>query len=448
MITRAWLTVLIPLVLLSAGPAWAAKAGKSAKAPEAAPVPAAPQEVVLRHGLQGAPLSVLSALVLQFNDQDAKLKSGAGKIVLEDVQGVADKQHLPHLAIFDEDDAQEMFGTRPRFRPLYKVMESGSLRFDEKQFYPQMVDAVDDLTGRMQALPLAMSLPVLYYNKAAFQKAKLDPDLPPKTWWELQEAAGTIRDSGSKCPLTASRFAWIHLENVSSQHGEPIVRGEGKSEQLGLNNLVNVKHVALLSSWYKSKYFVYSGHGREGDERFASGECAMLTGESSLYARLLREKPDFPMGVAVLPHYDDVHGARPANVLPDGAALWVLAADKKPELQVITRFITHLLKPEAQREWVRATGFLPMTPSAVQALREAGGNPAVLGLAEKRLTMPKRDTVRTKNGGQRSRIRAILNEEIEFVWGNQKPAKEALDHAVMRAAPMFSAGEGAKSVKR
>lgn len=419
----------------------AVKSAKPAKATAAAPVAVAePQEIVLRHGVSGVPLDTLATLALRFNDEEVKLKTGSGRIVLQDAQGVADKTQLPHLALFNQDDALKMFGTRPRFRPLHQVMDADKQRFDAKTFYPQMVDAVDDLAGKMQALPMAMSLPALFYNRAAFVKAKLDPDKPPKTWWELQETAGKLRDAGYKCPLTTSRFAWVHIENVASQHGEPLVVKNGKQEQLGLNNLVNVKHIALLTSWHKSFYFLYFGPGNEGDDKFASGECAMLTGESALYARLAKMKPEFPLGIAALPYYDDVYGARPAHELPDGAALWVLAADKKPEQQVIARFISFLLQPEVQKEWVRATGYLPMTPAAVQALRESGGNPVLLERAERRLSMVKRDAARTRNesGFSRSRIRAILDEEIEFVWGNKKPAKEALDTAVMRAGPVLA----------
>ena len=408
-------------------------------APKAKPAPArqalaVPQEIVLRHTLSGGPLDALSTLVVHFNDEEAKLKAGSGRVRLEDVQGVADRSHLPHLALFDQDDALAMFGSRPRFRPLHQVMATGKQTFDPRHFYPQMFDAVDDLAGKMQALPLALSLPALFYNKAAFAKAGLDPDQPPKTWWEMQDYAGKLRDIGSACPLTSSRFAWVHVENIASQHAEPMVVKHGKHEQLALNNLVNVKHMALLTSWQKSLYFIYSGRGQEGDERFIKGECAMLTGESALYARLAKHKPDFPFGVAVLPHYDDVYGARPSHVLPDGAALWVLAADKKPEQEVIARFIAFLMRANVQRDWVRATGFLPMSPAAVQALRESGGDPRLLAQAETRLSMQKRDAARTKiQDAMRSRIRNILDEEIEFVWGDKKPPKAALDTAVSRA---------------
>lgn len=439
---RSLISLAAAILLATPLPTLAAPKMKPAAAP-AAPTP--PQEIVLRHALSGPALDAFATLVVRFNDAEAKRKGGQGRIVLEDVQGLADRTRLPHLALFDQDDALAMFGTRPRFRPLHQVMAAGKQAFDAKAFYPQVFDAVDDLAGRMQALPLALSLPVLFYNKAAFSKAGLDPEVAPKTWWEVQEVAGKLREAGWKCPLTSSRFAWVHVENVAAQHGEPLVVKDGKQVRLAINNMVNVKHMALLTSWQKSLYFVYSGPGREGDERFASGECAMLTGESSLFARLARQQPGFPLGVAALPYYDDVYGARPKQVLPDGAALWVLAADKKPEQEIIARFIAYLLRPEVQRDWVRATGFLPMTPAAVQALRESGADAAILAQAEARLSMPKRDVARTKSGFGKSRIRAILGEEIEFVWGNQKPPKAALDAAVARAAPLLTAPATAKN---
>ena len=108
----------------------------------------------------------------------------------------------------------------------------------------------------------------------------------------MQTAAGKVFDVDRRCPFTSSNSAWVLMENVATQHGEPVAHGEqGGKAGLALNNLVEVKHVALLSSWHKSFYFRYFGPGREADEKFLSGECSMLTSDSSLYLRLLRRKP-------------------------------------------------------------------------------------------------------------------------------------------------------------
>lgn len=386
------------------------------------------QELSLRHALEGRALDTLATLVLRFNDE----QKGKGRIVLQNLAGVEDRQQLPHLAFLDPDDSPAFFDTRPRFRPLHEVMKESGEKFDGARFLPQVADSVDDLTGKIQALPLGLVLPVLYFNQDAFRRTGLDPRKPPVTWWEVQDAAGKLFDAGFKCPLTSSRFSWIHLENVSAQHGEPLVAGKGKDGRVAMNSLVNVKHIALLASWQKSFYFHYFGPGREADRKFASGECAMLTGESVLYGELSRV-PGFPLGVAELPHYDDIRDAKPADVLPDGASVWILAGKKKEEYRLAARFASFMLRPEVQKEWVRATGYLPMSKDAIEALKTDSAAPALLDMALKRLSAPKLGVTRTKSGSGRNRVREILNEEIEFVWGNRKPAKEALDTAMRRA---------------
>ena len=41
--------------------------------------------------------------------------------------------------------------------------------------------------GRQYAIPYDTDVRVLYYNKALFRQAGLDPDRPPKTWSEMRE---------------------------------------------------------------------------------------------------------------------------------------------------------------------------------------------------------------------------------------------------------------------
>lgn len=391
-----------------------------------AATPARAQDITLRHDLGGKPLDSLATLVLRFNDE----QKGKGRVLLQDVRGTEHRQALPHLALLNTDDAMRFFDTRPRYRPLHEVMREGGQKLDAAHFFPQVADAVDDVSGRIQALPLALSLPVLYVNRAALRAAGINPERQVNTWWELQKVAGEIYDHGGKCPLTTSRFAWIHSENISSQAGEAVTAHAGNVDKVLVNGMVNVKHLALLASWQKSRYFHYSGPATEGDRRFLTGECAMLTGESSLYAEAVRTGID--LGVMPLPHYDDVYAAKPADVLPDGAALWVLAGHRKDENKLAARFVAFLMRPEVQKEWVHATSYLPMTSAAVMALRDSGIPPALLDAAQKRLSTARRAGARTKHGPIRDRLREFVGEEVALVWTTERPAKEALDIAVRR----------------
>ncbi|GAB2180413.1 hypothetical protein DLREEDagrD3_06360 [Denitratisoma sp. agr-D3] len=414
--------VLSLAALLIQMPAEAKPAAKAKAKPEAVAV--APVEITLRHGLDGRALDTLATLTVKFNDS---LK-GKGRIVLQGVSGLArdeDKRQLPHMALFHPEDEMNFFDTLPRFRPLYQVLGDGGVKLDLKRIYPLMADAVDDSAGRLQALPLGMSLPVLFWNKEAFRRAGLDPERPPRTWWEVQTAAGKLFDAGSSCPYTSSRFAWMQVENLSAQHNEPLVQ---KPARAALNSMVNVKHLAMLVSWHKSRYFRYYGALGESDQHFLNGECGMLTGESSLFAEALARH--LPVGIAAMPYYDDVYGVTPRNVLPDGAGLWFLAGYKKADYALMAQFVEFLMKPEHQRDWVRATGYLPMTADAITALKESGGPADVLDAAARRLSEPR--VSRVKSGGPLERLRSILNVEAEALWRNEKPAKEVLDTAMTK----------------
>jgi sn-glycerol 3-phosphate transport system substrate-binding protein len=397
---------------------------------QAAKPPAQPVEIVLRHALSGEAAALLVELVDRFN-----ARSKGEKVTLQHLGMAADRRVLPHMALLADDEHQKFFDGHPRLLPLWKALSLTKQRIDAKALFPVVADVVEDNRGRLQALPLALSVPVLYYNKDTFRKAKLDPARPPRTWWEVQEAAGKIYDVDRRCAFTSSNMAWVHLDNTSTQHSEPIANaaGGGKSTTLALNALVQVKHVALLASWHKSFYFKYFGPGREADAKFLSGECGMLTSDSSLYMRLLQRKP-FDFGVAALPHHDDVRDAAPGRLLPDGPLLWILADNKRQEYAVAVRFFQFLLQPEVQKDWVKGTGYLPMTPAAVAALA-AGGElpPDILQRTVERLSDRKYVSgAKPRAVAGLGRVRAILSEELEAVWANLKPAKEALDTAVKR----------------
>jgi sn-glycerol 3-phosphate transport system substrate-binding protein len=201
--------------------------------------------------------------------------------------------------------------------------------------------------------------------------------------------------------------------------------------------MVQVKHVAMLTTWHKAKFFRYFGRRDEADRRFAAGECGMLTSSSSIYATLY-ESSTLETGVAALPYHDDVRDA-PQQALADGASLWIGAGLKPAEYKGVARFITFLLGPETQIEMTVAGGFLPMTPVARAAASSTllKGDLAALHVAYGQLYG--KGTLRTLRVSQIEPVRVIIEEELETVWANKKPAKEALDNAVLRANVLMPA---------
>jgi len=385
----------------------------------AAPVPAR-TEIEFSHQLDDVRAERLEQLAERFNAQQ---KDFSLKLVRR-VDGDAPKL----INLVTGEELAHFYAERAKFKPLYELMRQAKEPFDSTKLSPELRGGVSDAKGKMFALPLALSTPVLYVNKTAFRKAGLDPENPPKTWWEVQLAADKLFDSGSRCPYTTSWPAWVHIDNLSARNGAEVADAKGG---LTFNGMVQIKHIALLSAWHKSKFFTYFGRRDEADYRFAAGECGMLTSTSSLYPSL-RDNKAFETGVAALPYYDDVRGA-PQQTLADGASLWIGAGKKPLEYKGVARVISFLLGAETQVELTQAGGFLPMTPVARGMAHSKLLKSDMLGLDVAYGELQGKVPSRALRVSQIEPVRIIVEEELEAVWANKKPAKEALDTAVLRA---------------
>lgn len=380
---------------------------------------AATIEIDLHHQLDETRAGRLAALVERFNAQSREHRV---RLVRHDGEGSPGVLNLA-----TPDNVLDFAARKGSFRSLHKVMADARVKFDGRQLAPELRVGVADARGNLNALPLAMSTPVLYYNKAAFRQAGLDPETPPKTWWEVQYAAGKLFDAGLQCPYTSSWPTWVHIDNTSVLNGGELAKPKGG---LAFNGLVQVKHIALLASWHKSFYFKYFGRRDEADRHFAAGECGMLTSGSAV-AAMLRESPGIDLGVAPLPYYDDIHGA-PRHTLADGASLWIGEGRKPAEYKAAASFVAFLMAPDMQVELTRAGGYLPMTPVARAAADSKLLSGDLAGLKVAYAQLKQEGASHPLRISQIAPVRAIVDEELEAVWAGRKPAKEALDTAVER----------------
>lgn len=403
-------------------PAAAKPAAKPAK-PAAAPA----AEIELVHTLAPEGEAQLTRLVERFN------QGTDGRIVL--ARREWDAGAMPAMMILDETAEERLLQGKPRYRALFEVMSAAGERLETLKPPAVMNPAPLNSAGKLLALPVGLSTPVMFYNRDAFRKVGLDAENAPKTWFELQEALGKLVDAGVSCPYTSSYPAWIHVENISAWHNVPVAGGTPKKEgPLAINGMVQVKHLSMMSSWYKSRYLHIFGHGREADARFASGECAVLTSASGSFPALARDAK-FEVGVAPLPYHDDIPGA-PQNTLADGPSLWIAAGRTPAEYKTIARFVSFLLTPESQVELQRHAGSLPLNRSGLLASSSdlLKSEMAHIRVAVATLTnKPATPASSASRYAHRADVRAIVGEELDALWGNRKPAKQVLDEAVARS---------------
>ncbi|AYH42373.1 extracellular solute-binding protein [Azoarcus sp. DN11] len=410
----------------------AAHAAKPKAAPKVAAVPAGPREIRLVHQLSPEREEVLQKLVARFNEGNKDYR-----LVVQ--SGAWSDTDAPHMAILQgsaEDDF--LAAGKPRYKALSSVMREAGVPLQALKPPAMMDRALTDAKGQLLALPIGLSTPVMYINRKEFQRAGLNPDAPPKTWLDLQQALGQLFDAGSKCPYTVSQPGRVMIENTSAWHNEPVAARQGKGERPAFNGMLQVKHVAMMASWYRARYLRTFDAESEAEQHFESGECAVIAAPSSSWTEF-RRKAGFDIGVAPLPYHDDFPGA-PQNTLADGAAMWVAAGKNAAEYKGVARFVAFWLQPENQVAWQRESGYLPLNRAGVFAAQSdvLGADLENVKVAVAQLSH-KPATAESSASGfiARARVLGILDEELSAVWADRKPAKEALDTAVTRVQAMF-----------
>ena len=339
-------------------------------------------------------------------------------------------------------DMSEVLAQPKAFIPLQDMMAKAGQPLKVADLSADLKAGVVDGKGRLVALPLIYSTPVLFYNKNALRKAKLDPEQAPKTWFEMQGILDKLQDAGYTCPYTTSWPVWVHVDNVSAVSGVPAVTGKGA---LTFNGLPQVKHIAMMATWSKANYFRLFGRRNEASQKFIDGECAMITTDSREHIDFL-EARGVELGVAPLPYHDDVYGGR-QNTLADGASLWVGAGKSAAEYKQAAKFVSFLLSPEMQVEMVRIYGGLPLTTAARAAARSKILQDGDKTLEVAYASMKGRGASSLPHVADADPVRIIADEELEAVWSDKKPAKAALDTAVSRGNAVLNAKPALKKAQ-
>ncbi len=344
--------------------------------------------------------------------------------------------NAPHMLQVVEVGTATLMASQGASVPVAKVLSDGGFKFTPGDYVPAVAGYYTAPNGQMLSYPFNSSTTIFYYNKDAFKKAGLDPEKAPKTWPEVFAAATKLKASGHSCPFTTSWISWTQLESFSLWHNTLFASKnngfDGTDAKLLVNTPLHVRHFENLAKASKDGSFVYKGRNNTADASFPSGECAMITGSSGLYARVAKEAK-FAYGISTLPYYEDVKGA-PQNTAIGGASLWVMAGKKPAEYKGVADFLNFLNDTKVQAASHQRTGYLPVTMAAYK-LTDASGfytkNPGT-DVAVTQMIRKATDKSRGIRLGNFVQIRTIADEETEQIWTGKKTPKQALDAVVQR----------------
>jgi sn-glycerol 3-phosphate transport system substrate-binding protein len=256
-------------------------------------------EVEFWHALRGPLGEALESIVAGFNNSQARYRVNAtfkGSYPETMVAAIAAFRagNPPHIVQVFEVGTATMMAAQGAIKPVYQLMRETNTPFDPSIYLPAVRGYYSTADGRMVSMPFNSSTPVLWYNKDAFRRAGLNPEQPPRTWEDLREFARRIRlMNAAPCAFSTAWPTWIHFENFGAIHDVPFATRangfEGTDAELLINQPFYVRHLETLVQMQREGLFKYGGRDAAADALGPSGECAMLTASSALFARYQRE---------------------------------------------------------------------------------------------------------------------------------------------------------------
>ncbi|KAA0910892.1 sn-glycerol-3-phosphate ABC transporter substrate-binding protein UgpB [Pusillimonas sp. ANT_WB101] len=406
------------------------------------------------HSMEGALGDRVKELVDEFNKSqpdyviNAVYKGSYGESMNAGIAAFRAGNAPDVLQVFEVGTATMMYA-KGAIKPVQEMSEEVGDPINPADFIGAVAGYYSSPEGKLISMPFNSSTPVFYYNKDAFQKAGLDPEKPPKTWTEVEEAGKKLRAAGLECGYTTSWPSWIQLETFAAWHNIPYASHDngfgGLDARLELEQPPFLKHMTFLANMSKEGTFTYGGRGDASNALFTSGKCGMFTGSSGNRANIIKTG-NFKFGTSTLPYYADIKGA-PQNTIIGGASLWVFAK-KSPEVyKGVTKFFKFLSSPEKAAEWHQKTGYVPVTKAGYKLTQESGfydKNPGA-DVAVKELDVTTTSNSRGVRLGYLPQIREIEDGEMENIFAGKTSPEDGLKNMTRRGNELLERFE--KSVK-
>lgn len=338
-----------------------APAQPTAEAP--APPPAEAVTVEYWHTLSGRAAEAQVELVQKFNESQGAVKVSA------EMQGA----NYGELATKLLSDFAAGSGPCVSQLGTYEILQfaksnalvdlnpylQGADGIDTSEWPGTMVEAgiVDD---GLFWLPFNVSVPVLYYNKEAFEEAGLPG--PPETWDQYFEYARTLTVKDANGVVTRSGAAlwsitWPFLSAVWSAGGEFTTKDYSNitfDDPIVVD--VMSKFQALVKEGAATMPDSASG-GHRG--AFMNGQAAMILDSPAPFGDIFSKSVGFTPAVANYPA-----GAAGKVYAPGGGGIVMMASCPQEKRDAAWQFIKFMLSPESIAYYGKEAGYAVFYPAA------------------------------------------------------------------------------------
>ncbi len=336
---------------------------------------AKPVHLVFWHSMTRANEDELKKLTDRFNSQQSDVQvtlvnQTAYRDTLTKYRAGLSSGDLPDLVQLEDTTVQQMADTQSVL-PMQSCMDAEHV--DMSDYLPRVLERWS-LNGVQWAMPFNISNPVLYYNKAAFRKAGMDPNVAPATLDDVRSASEKLKAAGIPSPYGLKVEAW-YLEQWMAKANQIYVNNDNGRKARATEVLFDTPDARSIFQWMAGmvRDGLAATNPNQGPGEFdnllgiGNGRLAMAVDTSAALGTISQvlgsgQYKDVELGVAPMPG-PATAGAGGINV--GGAALYISKRSAPEKQEAAWRFAKFLTQADVQAEWAAATGYIPLRNSAV-----------------------------------------------------------------------------------
>ncbi|KAB8129536.1 ABC transporter substrate-binding protein [Gracilibacillus oryzae] len=326
------------------------------------------QVVTFWHAMGGTAQETLDKIVEDYNNSQDKIQVNA------EYQGTYDEALTKFHTVAGTDSAPTMIqvfeiGTKSminsgQIEPIQNYVDSDNYDMSGLEENITNYYKIDD---QFYSMPFNSSTPVMYYNKDAFEAAGLDPENPPATYEEIEEAGRVIAEHNPEMKgFALQAYGWLFEQLLANQGAHLMNNDNGRADtptEIGFTD----EQGKSIFNWVKNMMDdgTFANYGTNGDNMvsgFVAEDVAMFM-QSSASARGVIDSAPFEVGIAFIPHPESTERE---GVVIGGASLWMVDGKEQAEKDAAWEFMKYLQTPEVQAEWHVGTGYFAINPAAYE----------------------------------------------------------------------------------
>lgn len=356
-----------------------------------------PVELSVWFAFQGLAARALQEMAADYNaSQDKVVVSVTNQGTYDEQikkykQGLGNAASLPNIILAEDTNAQFLVDSKSVV-PAQDCMAADP---DGAALYDDLMPAIESAyTVGDQLIPAGFSVsnPVLYYNRAHFEAAGLDPDSPPTSMDELRSTAAALQAAkieGLEQPLVMKMDSWFWEQWLTAQGVDQVDEGNGRDGP-ATKSLADSAESTEILTWLQQMVAdgllkgvksnddlsAYLAVATEKASMLIETSAAINTIDAAIAGTLNSDLIELPEGVDPSTIRFDTLQADVATLpVPEGATggqiagnAWYMVKKSDAEVAAAWDFMRFANQTDSQVKWTMTGGYLPSHTDAAEQI--------------------------------------------------------------------------------